>query len=101
AGPHATIDDVGHGDHVSSISQAIDGATLLRLGAGSDIFSNFRNTPWVFELCNTFNVGYGVNHFMWIDEQAKDGASANVAEGGTKPTVQYKYEVKTASYKKE
>jgi len=38
---------------------------------------------------------------MWFDEQAKDGASATVAEGATKPTVQYKYQLNSSTYKKE
>lgn len=101
AGPHATVDDVGSGDNVTSITQAFDATTILRMGAQAPIVSQFRNVPWVFGLCNLVNVGFEDKFFMWFDEQVKDGASANVAEGGTKPGVQYKYELKSEKYKKE
>lgn len=101
AGPHAASAAVGGGGNVASIAQSIDAATLLRLGGQSPIMAQFRNSPWVFGLCNLINAGFEQPFAMWYDEIAKDGASANVAEGGTKPTVQYKYQLKTDTYKKE
>lgn len=101
AGPHATIADVGTAGNTSSIAQSIDAASLLRLGGDAPIVSQFRNTPWVFDLCNTVNAGFDMPLAIWYDEQVKQGASANVAEGSTKPSTQYAYELKTASYKKE
>jgi hypothetical protein len=38
---------------------------------------------------------------MWFEEQAKQGASTAVLEGGTKPASQYAYTLKSATYKKE
>jgi hypothetical protein len=99
ASTHATVDGVGGG--TSAVTQNIDATTLLRLGVGSQIVSNFRNTPWVFPLCNLINVGFDNRFFMWFDEQAVQGASATVAEGATKPKQQYAYKLQTASYKKE
>jgi flagellar biosynthesis chaperone FliJ len=99
-GTHATVDGVGAGV-TSSVTQNIDATTLLRLGAGSNIVSNFRNTPWIFSLCNLINVGVDNKFFMWFDEQAVQGGSTNVAEGGTKPKQQYSYKLQTAPYKKE
>ena len=101
AGPHATVDDVGSGDNVGSITQSIDAATLLRLGGNSPIVSQFRNTPWVFDLCNLQNASLDTPFAMWYEEQTKDGSSASTGEGATKPTVQYKYDLKTATWKKE
>jgi hypothetical protein len=99
-GIHGTVDGIGAGV-TSSVQQNIDATTLLRLGVGSPIVSNFRNTPWVFGLCNLINVGFENRFFMWFDEQAVKGASTNVAEGATKPQQQYTYKLQTSSYKKE
>lgn len=101
AGPHATIDAVGDGGNVASIAQSLDASVILRLGQGSPIISQYRNTPWVFDLCNLVNVGTAFPFAIWYEEQAKDGASSTVAEGGTKPKVQYKYTLKSSPYKKE
>lgn len=101
AGPHATIADVGGNGNVSSISQSIDAASLLRIAAGSEVYDRYRNTPWLFPLTNTYTTGWGTSLFTYINEQPKDGSSATVIEGGTKPPVQYKYQVNSATYKKE
>lgn len=101
AGPHASIADVGGSGNVASIAQSIDAASLLRLGGSSPIISQFRNTPWVFDLCNLQNSSIDSPFAMWFEETAKQGASATVAEGATKPLTQYAYELKTATYKKE
>ncbi len=101
AGPHATVDNVTTNGNTSSVTQSIDGASLLRMGADAAIVSNFRNVPWVFALCNLVNVGFDQKFAIWFNESAKQGAPAVVAEGGTKPLVQYAYELKTSSYKKQ
>jgi hypothetical protein len=101
AGPHATIGDVGAPGNIASISQSIDAASLLRLGGNSPIISQFRNTPWVFDLVNVTNAGYGMPLAMWYEEKVKQGGSNLVPEGGSKPISQYEYELKTATYKKE
>lgn len=101
AGPHASIDDVGTNGNTASISQSIDAASLLRLGGNAPIISVYRNTPWIFDLCNLINAGFEMPLAMWYEEQAKQGASAEVAEGGSKPITQYAYDLKTATYRKE
>lgn len=101
AGPHATTANVGTGGNTASIAQSIDAATLLRMGGDSPIVSQFRNTPWIFDLCNLQNASLDTPFAMWFEETAKQGASATVAEGGTKSATQYAYELKTATYKKE
>ena len=100
-GPEASIGGINGG--VSAITQALDAATLLRVGAGAQINSQFRNTPWIFDLCNTINASFNSSmpFVMWFDEQAKNGASSTVAEGATKPTSQYLYQLNSATYKKE
>lgn len=99
AAVHAGVDGVGGG--TSSVAQSIDAASLLRLGGDSPIVSQYRNNPWIFDLCNLVNAGTDMPLAMWYEEQAKQGASANVAEGGTKPLEQYAYTLKTATYRKE
>lgn len=101
AGPHATTADVGGGGNTASIAQSIDATSLLRLGGDSPIISQYRNTPWVYDLCNLINAGYEMPMALWYEEQVKAGSSAAVLEGGTKPKVQYAYELKSATYKKE
>jgi hypothetical protein len=102
AGPNASIDGIGAGN-VASITQSLDAATLLRVGAGSEINSQYRNSSWVFDLCRTIRASFNSSmpFAMWFDELAKDGSSATTAEGGTKPSVQYKYQLNSQTYKKE
>lgn len=99
-GSHATVADIPNGA-TASVSQSFSAATLLRMGAGAPIISGFRNTPWIFDLASLSTASFDMPFFMWIDEQAKEGASTEVAEGGTKPPVQYKYALKSSNYRKE
>lgn len=101
AGPHVSIDAVGGGGNTGSIASTINAATILRMGGDAPIQSQYRNTPWIFDLCNLVNVGFDTPFAIWYDEQAKQGASATVAEGGSKPLSQYAYTLKSAEYKKE
>lgn len=96
---HATIDGIGSG--TASIASSISAATILRMGGDAPIQSQYRNSPWIFDLCNLVNVGFNMPFAIWYDEQAKQGASATVAEGVTKPLSQYAYTLKSAEYKKE
>lgn len=101
-GINATIDGIPAGA-VASISQALDAATLLRIGQGSPIMSQYRNSPWLFDLCNTINASFSgsLPFAMWYDEQAKVGASQTTAEGTAKTLVQYLYRLNSQPYKKE
>lgn len=102
AGPTATIDGVGGGGNTASIAQSLNAATLLRIGGNSPIISQYRNTPWIFDLCNLITAQYveGQPMAMWYEEIEKQGAPAVTAEGATKPTVQYAYRLKSAEYRK-
>lgn len=96
---HATIDDVDNAANVSSIAQSFDAATLLRMGADAEIVSQYRNSPYIFDLCNTTTTN---NKFaIWMDEGVKEGGSTAVTEGATKPLSQYFYTLKSDTYKKE
>lgn len=101
-GINATVDGIPAGA-VASITQALDSATLLRVGQGSPIQSQYRNTPWLFDLCNTINASFtgSMPFAMWYDEQPKVGASQTTAEGVAKTLVQYLYQLNSATYKKE
>lgn len=99
-GPVATVSGI-NGGTAASIFQSIDASSLLRLGGEAAIFSQYRNTRWIFDLCNIINADYSTLLAMWYEEVAKTGASTNVAEGGSKPLSQYGYTLKTATYKKE
>lgn len=101
AGPHATIADVGTAGNTSSIAHSLTTAAILRMAGDAPIQSQYRNSPWIFELCNLVNVGFNMPVAFWYDEQAKQGASAAVTEGGSKPLSQYAYTLKSAEYKKE
>jgi hypothetical protein len=101
AGPHASIDAVGDPANTASIAQSINAATILRMGGDASIQSQYRNTPWIFDLCNLVNVGFSMPFAIWYDEQAKQGASSTVAEGASKPLSQYAYTLRSAEYKKE
>jgi len=98
---HSTISNISGNGGSASIAQSIDAASLLRLGGDSPIISQYRNTPWIFDMCNLVNAGIDMPLAMWYEEQVKQGASSEVAEGGTKPKEQYAYTLKTASYRKE
>lgn len=96
---HGTINDIDNGANVASIAQSFDAASLLRMGSDAEIVSQYRNSPYIFDLCNTVTTS---NKFaIWMNELAKEGASTNVAEGATKPLSQYFYELKSDTYKKE
>lgn len=99
-GPVATISGI-NGGTAASIFQSIDAASLLRLGGDSQIISQYRNTTWLFDLVTIVNAGWDNMMAMWFEEQAKDGGSTAVNEGGSKPLSQYKYTLKTQTYKKE
>lgn len=101
-GPNASVSGI-NGGTAASIAQNLDAATLLRIGAGSPIYGQYRNTPWIFDLCNTVNASFNnqMPFAIWFDEQPKDGASATTAEGVSKPLMQYKYQLNSSSYKKE
>lgn len=101
AGPQATVANVGGAGNTVSVTQSIDATTLLRLGGDAPIISQYRNSRWVFDLVNIQNAGFENPWAMWYEEQAKQGASATVAEGAAKPMSQYAYQLKSASYKKE
>ena len=102
AGPHATIADVGTPGNTSSIAHSLTTAAILRAaGDGAPIQSQYRNTPWVFDLCNLVNVGYELPIAIWYDEQAKQGASNPTAEVDTTPLSQYAYTLRSNEYKKE
>lgn len=85
------------------VTQALDAATLIRIGAGAQIYGQFRNTPWIFDLCNTINASFnaGMPFVLWFDEQPKVGSSAQVAEGAAKPASTYSYVLHSDTYKKE
>ena len=99
-GPVATIAGI-NGGTAASIFQNIDAASLLRLGGDSSIISQYRNSTWLFDLVTIVNAGWDNMLAMWFEEVVKTGSSAIVAEGGVKPSVQYGYTLKTATYKKE
>lgn len=101
AGPHASVADVGTSGNAASIAQSLDAATLLRMGSQAPIVSQFRNTPWLFNLCNLISQSFTNPFAIWYEEEEKVGASANVAEGAAKPQVQYKYTLKSSTYNKE
>lgn len=96
---HGTIDDIDNGANVASIAQALDAASILRMGADAEIVSQYRNSPYIFELCNTITTSNKLA--IWMNELDKEGASDTVVEGATKPLSQYFYQLKSDTYRKE
>lgn len=97
---HATIDDVDNAANVASIAQSLDAASILRMGGDAPIVTQYRNTPYIFDLCNTFTVNS--DKAIWMEESATiEGGSSAVVEGATKPLSQYFYTLKSETFKKQ
>lgn len=87
--------DPGAGD--ASIVEQGSASALLRLGDGP-IYEIQRGIPFIL---NFVSVGQtDAPALIWFDEVASEGAFAVVAEGALKPLVQYKFERRTAEYRK-
>lgn len=96
---HGTIDDIDNASNVSSIAHSLSLSTILRMGADSPIVSQFRNTPYIFDLCDTIETNSPI--VTWMDELPKEGASDNHVEGATKPLSQYFHVIKSGDYRTE
>lgn len=97
---HGTVDAIETGS-LASIAQNFDASSILRMGAGAQMQDLYRNTPYIFDLCNTVTTSIDQKLAMWMDELPVTGSSDTVVEGGTKPKVNYKYELQSDPYKKE
>lgn len=97
---HGTIDGIEDGS-LASVAQSFDPATILRMGANAPATDIYRNTPYIFDLCNTVTTSPANSMAIWMEEEPKEGSSAIVTEGGLKPKVQYKYRMRSEEYKKE
>ncbi len=87
--------DPGAGD--ASIVEQGSASALLRIGDGP-LFERQRGVPFIL---NFVNVGMTDSPaLIWFEEVATEGAFAIVAEGATKPLLQYKFERRTAEYRK-
>lgn len=81
----------------ASIEEQGSATALLRLGDGP-IYEAQRGVPFIL---NFVNVGQtDAPALIWFDEVATEGAFAIVAEGAAKPLLQYKFERRTAEYRK-
>ena len=101
AGTHATVAGVGGVGVVASVASQLSPSALLRASGINPVILNApRNTPFLLDLVNLTRAGFEQAMAVWFEEIAKEGSAAVVAEGAPKPLVQYKYEMKTASYKK-
>lgn len=98
-GPEATIAGISGG--VAAVTQAVDGAAILRMGSNAPIISQYRNTPWVFPFVNLINANISESFATYWEETPKLGGSTTVAEGGTKPASFYAYNLVSKAYKKE
>lgn len=96
---HGTVDDIDNGANVSSISHALDTASILRMGGNAAIVNQYRNTPYIFDLCNTITTNSPLA--IWIDEQTKQGSSSDHTEGSTKSKSQYFYKIQSSEYHTE
>lgn len=101
AGTTGTVDGLSGVGSLSSVIENISSASILRMNAGSQIVDNYANTPWIFDLINTTTADFYENsRATYWEELPREGAPAIVAEGATKPLVQYRYVLRSQEYKK-
>jgi hypothetical protein len=96
---HATIDQVDNNANVASIAHSLSLGTILRMGSDAPIVSQFRNTPYIFDLCDTVETSSPIA--TWMEELPKEGGSSNHVEGTSKPLSQYFHVIKSSDYKTE
>lgn len=103
AGITGTVDLLSGAGTLASIASALTAASILRVGVGasSAIVNQFRNSPFIFDLCTTSTVPLTEGTAVWLDESLVEMGIATVAEGGTKPLSQITYTVRNAEYKKK
>lgn len=101
AGPTGTVDGLGGGGTLSSVVASVSGSILARMAANSPVVDSYVNTPWIFDLINTTTADFfeSTRATYW-EELPREGAPALVAEGATKPLVQYRYILRSHDYKK-
>lgn len=80
-----------------SVANDITTGTALRLGDGP-FFEIKRGAPFILDFVNVGETNQA--YLIWWDEIAKQGDFAITAEGVMKPMVQYKFDRKSADYKK-
>lgn len=80
-----------------ALTNSVSAFTAQRLGEGPMNLIN-RGNPFVLDYVNVGNTNSSV--LIWFDEIAKEGDFAVTAEGAVKPLVQYRFERKSADYKK-
>lgn len=80
-----------------SVANDVTTGTALRLGDGP-FFEIKRGTPFILDFVNVGQTNQA--YLIWWDEVAKQGEFAITAEGVVKPMVQYKFDRKSADYKK-
>lgn len=102
AGPTGTVDGLGEAGTLSSVITNISSqADILRIGGGAGIVNNYTNSSnWLFDLINVTNAGFDRSLVTYWEELPKEGTAAVVAEGATKPLVQYRYVLRSQQYKK-
>jgi HK97 family phage major capsid protein len=82
----------------SVANQSFSAASLLRIGGDAPIFEIQRIDPQVLQFVSVGQTDAPA--LLWFEEIPKDGDFAVVAEGAVKPLMQYKFERRTADYKK-
>lgn len=100
-GPTGTIANIVN-NGVASVTSSLNTAAQIRLGGDAPIVDQYRNSDWIFGLLNVSTADFSVDMARYWDEVGYEGAGrpAQVAEGATKPLVQYKYVLKAVPYKK-
>lgn len=97
--PIATIAGVGGAGNAASVSQALTAAGLLRIGE-VPVVENYANNNWLLDLATVTRTSLSQSRAVWLEEEARVGDPAVVAEGATKPSVQYKYKYVNNDWKK-
>lgn len=103
AGITGSVDLLSGVGSVASIASALTAASILRIGsaASNAMVSQFRNTPFIFDLCTTSTVPITTATAVWMEETLAQFGVATVAEGATKPLSQTTYTLQSNQYKKK
>lgn len=80
-----------------SVTNSVAAFTAQRMGMGP-VNEIRRGKPWILDFVSVGNTNSPV--LIWWDELPKEGDFAVTAEGVLKPLVQYRFERKSADYKK-
>lgn len=98
---HSTIDMNTAGGLLASVVNGMSAAATMRAGADANLVNPFINWNYIFDLVNLTNASWDNSFIRYWEELPMEGGATIVAENAIKPQVQFRWELKSAEYKKE